>query len=90
VYGVTFHSYKKRLSEILEQGNRDGVFEKQNPFMIQLMIVSTFTNYQTTKNIRKYIENSLKGENKELKDLNINENSLIEELTNKIIKGIKC
>jgi AcrR family transcriptional regulator len=75
----------KRLWEILEEGRERGFFKKQNPFMIQLMIVSTLTNYHTTKSLREYVskKNSNLQFEPELTDI-------AEDLADKILKGVEC
>ncbi len=78
-------SILKRLYKILDDGYRDGVFEKQNPFLIQLMIVSTLTNYHTTKSLREYI--SQKSPNLLLES---RLEDITEALTKNILKAVKC
>jgi len=75
-----------RLMEILELGEKKGVFEKENPFMVQMMIVSTLTSYNTTKPLREKIVSVL-----ETKDLpNPAFENVIDSLSKKIIKGLLC
>ncbi len=77
----------ERLDEILLQGKRVGAFQEENPFMIQLMIVSTLTNYQTTHKLRKDVLSQLNGTkehiNPELSDI-------IDNLAQKIKKALIC
>ena len=79
----------ERLSQILKKGEKQGIFEKQNPFVIQLMIVSTLTTYQTTKKIRESIR-PLLGESLSPDYADNLEGDLIPSLIRKIVKGIKC
>lgn len=74
-----------RLKSILDDGAKNNIFEKTNPFLVQMMIVTTLTSYNTTKPLRKKIA----------KELNLDEafeeldfNKIIEEVAKKIIKGI--
>ena len=76
-----------RLMEILQEGERQGVFEKENPFMIQLMIVATLTSYNTTKPLRKMVV-SLLQETHELPNPSFE--NVIDSLSRKIIKGLQC
>lgn len=41
------------LTDILEEGEKSGIFKKQNPLLIQLIIVATMTFYKTSVPIRK-------------------------------------
>ncbi|WP_456431780.1 TetR/AcrR family transcriptional regulator [Nitratifractor sp.] len=76
-----------RLDEILQEGKSRGIFHTENPFMIQLMIVSTLSNYQTTATLRKRVLEQLDGDtehiNPDLKDI-------IPNLSEKIQKAITC
>ena len=72
-----------KLKNILENGYKAKIFEKENVFMVQLMIVSPLINYVTTKNLRKELINNLEGVDMKLEDI-------INKLSNKIIKALKC
>jgi len=48
-----------RLATVLKTGEERKVFRPENPFMIQLMIVATLTNYQTTTGLRERVIASL-------------------------------
>jgi AcrR family transcriptional regulator len=76
----------EKLTKILEDGFKLGVFEKENPFMIQLMIVSTLTNYHTTKKLRSNI--SLKFQTS--LELEPSLENIAETLAQKILKAVKC
>jgi len=76
-----------RLMDILEDGQKEKVFEDENPFMIQMMIVTTLTSYNTTKPLRQKIVSLLKDRTK-LPEPNFQ--NIIKSLSNKIIKGLKC
>jgi len=76
----------KRLSQIIKDGNREGVFEMENPFVIQLMIVSTFTNYHTTKDLREYI---IKNFNQEL-DFEPEFSNIVDSIVQRIKKVLIC
>ena len=77
----------QRLMSILQQGQDDGIFEEENPFMIQMMIVTTLTSYNTTKPLRERIASLLEDKTK-LPEPNFK--NVIESLSKKIIKGLKC
>jgi len=77
----------RRLMDILKQGQDNGVFEEENPFMVQMMIVTTLTSYNTTKPLREKIASLLKDTTK-LPEPNFQ--NIIESLSSKIIKGLKC
>ncbi|EQB40363.1 hypothetical protein M947_00780 [Sulfurimonas hongkongensis] len=76
-----------RLILILEQGEDEKVFEKENPFMIQMMIVSTLTSYNTTKPLRERIFSVLEDKSK-LPEIEFE--NIVESLSKKIIKGLLC
>ncbi|ADV45835.1 TetR/AcrR family transcriptional regulator [Nitratifractor salsuginis] len=77
----------KRLDEILQEGRERKLFHEENPFMIQLMIVSTLSNYQSTYELREKVLRHLDGEkehiNPELEDI-------IPNLREKILKALTC
>ncbi len=60
----------KKLLSILREGQKKGLFEIDNPFSVQLMIVSSLIMHQTTKELRqrvsKYIDIEL---NPDIKDI---------------------
>ena len=77
----------KRLTSILEEGQKRGVFECENPFMIQMMVVNTLTSFITTKSLRKRVFDVL-GESNEAIDPDIED--VVENLAKKIIKALTC
>ena len=76
-----------RLDEILIEGKESGYFKDENPFMIQLMIVSTLINYQTSSNLRvavsRYLDMDKTHINPKLEDI-------IPNLSEKILKALIC
>jgi len=76
-----------RLMQILEEGAKERIFETENPFMIQMMIVSTLTSYNTTKPLREKILLSLEDKSK-LPEVEFE--NIIDSLSKKIIKGLQC
>ena len=68
----------KKLIIILKKGEEKEIFEFNNPFSIQLMIVSALLMNQTTKNLRKRISKYI--------DIEINPD--IENIANAIYKKI--
>jgi len=77
----------QHLVEILEQGEKKGVFHCENPFMIQMMIVTTLSAYLTTKDLRRRVSHILTQYRGSL-DPDID--NVIENLTEKIIKALSC
>ena len=73
------------LSSAISKGVKSGKFKEQNPFLIQLMIVSTLINHQTTKDLRKRVLYECK---KEIKYADATIEDLIPQLQDKIIKGL--
>jgi AcrR family transcriptional regulator len=77
----------KNLTSILESGKEKEIFHCENPFMIQMMIVTTLTSYITTKELRDRVSLVLTQSNKKF-DPNIED--VIENLSDKIIKALSC
>jgi len=76
----------KLLSIILIKGEKEGIFGKENPFMIQMMIVSTLINYKTTKKLREGVVMNLDG----IENIDIELKDIIPNLANKILKVVQC
>jgi len=76
-----------RLAQILDEGAKEGIFEEENPFMIQMMIVTTLTSCHTTKQLREKVF-SLLEDKSELPEIEFE--NLIDSLSKKIIKGLLC
>lgn len=76
-----------RLMQILEEGVTQEIFEEENPFLIQMMIVTTLTSYNTTKPLREKVLSVLKDKSKLLE---VEFENIIESLSRKIIKGLLC
>jgi len=74
-----------RLKSILNDGVKNNIFEKTNPFLVQMMIVTTLTSYNTTKPLRKKIAKELDLD-ETLEELDFNK--IIEEVAKKILKGL--
>jgi len=77
----------KRLAEILDEGNQQGIFKCENPFLIQMMIVTTLSAYMTTKTLRRRVSEVLGGDQIQL-DPNMDD--IIENLSEKILKALTC
>jgi len=75
------------LKDILEDGLKEGVFEEENPFMIQMMIVSTLTSYNTSRPLRENVAQVLEGATTVPEP---NFQNVVESLSKKIIKGLRC
>jgi len=75
------------LVSILKDGEQKGVFKCENPFMIQMMVVTTLSAYLTTKDLRKRVSKVLSEYNHQL---NPHIDDLIDNLTDKIIKALEC
>ena len=76
----------KKLSNILQNGYTEAIFEKENAFMVQLMIVSTLVNYVTTKDLRGKVMGNLE----DLEDVDVELEDIITNLANKMVKALKC
>lgn len=77
----------KRLLQILEKGEEEGIFRCENPFMIQMMIVTTLSAYLTTKDLRRRVSLVLTEHSGHL-DPGVDD--VIENLSGKIIKALSC
>ena len=75
------------LAAILEKGKKQTLFHCENPFMIQMMIVTALTSYITTKRLRERVSTALAGSN-EMIDPRVED--VIENLSTKIIKALTC
>ena len=75
----------KRLSDILESGLKEGIFKEENPFLIQMMIVTPLSAYHTTKPLREKV--AKRADNKYL---NIEFADIVDTLANKIILALKA
>ncbi len=76
-----------RLISILDEGKKEGIFAEENPFMIQMMIVSTLTAYNTTRPLRERIVQDFGRESTTLEP---HFSNVIEDLSDKIIKALIC
>jgi len=75
-----------KLKEILEDGFKEKVFEKENAFMIQMMIVSALTSYNTSRPLRENVAEILGTTHAP----EPNFKNVVESLSKTIIKGLKC
>ena len=75
-----------KLKEILEDGFKEKVFEIENPFMIQMMIVSTLTSYNTSKPLRENVAEVIGTTHAP----EPNFKNVVESLSKTIIKGLRC
>ena len=76
-----------QLISILEAGKKEGVFESEHPFLVQMMIVTTLTSYNTTRPIRERIAQLI---DKRVATPEPHFHNIIEALSHKIIKGLQC
>jgi hypothetical protein len=76
------------LTRLLELGREKKIFCPENPFMIQLMIVSTLVNYQTTAKLRHRVLQQI--------DISVSEaiqpdiEDILPNLKRKIIRALSC
>jgi len=76
----------QKLSKILKKAEAENIFEKENPFMVQMMIVTPLINYRTTKKLREVVMANLSDVN----NIDAGLKDIIPNLANKIIKALKC
>ena len=74
----------KRLSEILEDGVKEGIFQDENPFLVQMMIVTPLSAYHTTKPLRQKVADIVDN-----KYLSVEVADIVDTLSDKIISAIK-
>ena len=72
----------KKLLSILKKGEEKGIFKIDNPFSVQLMIVSTLIMHQTTKELRKRISKYIEIE------IDPNIEDIAKAINKKILKAI--
>ena len=72
----------KKLISILEKGQKNEVFDIENPFSVQLIIVSSLIMHQTTKDLRQRVSKYI--------DVNLETkiNDIADSLSKKILKAI--
>ncbi len=75
------------LASILESGRTRGVFDCENPFMIQMMIVTTLTSYNTTRQLRERVSSVLAETDRKI-DPRLED--VTDNLSQKIIKALAC
>jgi len=76
----------QRLTAILEAGKSKGIFDAPNPFLIQVMVVSTLINYQSTRELRRRIGALMGAENSSVTPME----EILPALSQKILKGLTC
>ena len=77
----------KQLANILDTGVTEGVFEKEPPFLVQMMIVTPLISCRTTKPLRQRVASFTQNRETPLEPQFDN---IIESLSKKIIKGLQC
>ena len=75
------------LNSILQDGVHQDIFVDENPFMIQLMIVSTLATYNITTPLREEVSSLLLFENK--KSFQAEFTTIISSLKKIVIKGLQ-
>lgn len=76
----------KQLINILDAGMKENLFREATPFLVQMMIVTTLTSYNTTKHLRERIAKAI--QNEAVQEPNFH--NIIDSLSDKIIKGLQC
>ena len=77
----------KQLISILNDGESAKTFTKEPPFLIQMMIVTTLTSYNTTQPLREKISQYVQNKTTQAEP---NFHNIIDALSQKIIKGLLC
>jgi len=75
------------LVSLLKKGNEQGVFSCENPFMVQMMIVTTLNAYMTTNSLRRRVY-TLFDTTHEILDPKMDD--IIDNLCEKIVKALTC
>jgi AcrR family transcriptional regulator len=76
------------LDKLPKEGEKRAIFRKENPFMIQMLIVSPLLTYMTTGPIRERIAMELERKNSE--EIEAEMSNILSDLKDKIIRGLKC
>ncbi len=74
----------KRLENILNDGVKEGVFEDENPFLIQMMIVTPLSAYHTTKPLREKVASVSNSQY-----LSVEFDDTVKQLANRVLKSIE-
>ena len=77
----------KQLILILKDGEDSDIFTKEPPFLIQMMIVTTLSSYNTSQPLRQRISKVIQYDTTLVEP---NFNNIIDSLSKKIIKGLLC
>ncbi len=77
----------KQLISILKTGAEAGIFTQEPPFLIQMMIVTTLTSYNTAQPLREKISQYVQNKTTQAEP---NFHNIIDALSKKIIKGLLC
>ena len=73
-----------RLSDILNDGIKEGIFKEVNPFLVQMMIVTPLSAYHASKPLRERVAKSIDN-----RYLNIEFTDIVDNLANKILSALK-
>ena len=73
-----------RLSNILDNGLKEGVFKEINPFLVQMMIVTPLSAYHTSKPLRKKVAEVLNSSY-----LDVEFSDIVDNLTQNILSALK-
>ncbi len=76
-----------QLISILNDGESAKTFTKEPPFLIQMMIVTTLTSYNTAQPLREKISQYMQNKTTQAEP---NFHNIIDALSQKIIKGLLC
>ncbi len=76
-----------QLISILNDGESAKTFTKEPPFLIQMMIVTTLTSYNTAQPLREKISQYMQNKATQAEP---NFHNIIDALSQKIIKGLLC
>ena len=77
----------RTLISILDAGRQEGVFREENPFMVQMTIVTPLTAYHVSRPLRERIAREL-GESRIQKEVEFHD--VVDRLAERIVKGLTC
>ena len=74
----------QRLSQILEAGINEGVFRDENPFLVQMMIVTPLSAYHTTRPLREKV-----AEVSDNRYLSVEFGDIVEKLADGVVRAVR-
>jgi hypothetical protein len=75
------------ITAILNDGVKEGIFDVENPMMVQMMIVSSLITHQTTQSLRQRVTRYVKGSYRLLPEPNMED--FAKMLASSVVKMVR-